>query len=249
VTAAVSASSTEVRVLSYNVRSLRDDADAVARVIRACAPDIACIQEAPRFFRWRSRCAWLARRSGLLVVTGGRTAAGNLLLAHQRARVREADDVLFPWTPGKHRRGMATAVVDVGAARLAVASLHMSLYADERSKHLGYALDRLGQLAAPNLVVAGDINESPVAGAVWPALASAYRDAYAVAPDGREFTYSSSHPRDRIDGIFVSSGVEVIGCGVPDLPELAAASDHLPVVAALRVPALEGQPNKTSASA
>jgi len=241
--------STHVRVLSYNVRSLRDDADAVARVIRACAPDVACIQEAPRFFRWRSRCARLARRSGLLVVTGGRTAAGNLILAHQRTRVRAAADVLLPWTPGKHRRGMATAVVDVGAARLGVASVHMSLYPDERSRHLTLAIERLRGMAAPHLVVAGDINESPTAGAVWPALARAYRDAYAVAPDGGEFTYSSRQPRDRIDGVFVSGGIEVIGCGVPDLPELAAASDHLPVVAALRVPALEDQPKRTSASA
>jgi endonuclease/exonuclease/phosphatase family metal-dependent hydrolase len=35
-----------VRVLSYNVRSMRDDRAALARVIRACAPDIVCVQEA-----------------------------------------------------------------------------------------------------------------------------------------------------------------------------------------------------------
>lgn len=27
-----------IRVLSYNIRSLRDDTDALARVIKACAP-------------------------------------------------------------------------------------------------------------------------------------------------------------------------------------------------------------------
>jgi endonuclease/exonuclease/phosphatase family metal-dependent hydrolase len=45
-----------LRLLSYNVRSLRDDASAVARVIRAAEPDLVCIQEAPRLFRWRSPC-------------------------------------------------------------------------------------------------------------------------------------------------------------------------------------------------
>lgn len=36
-----------IRVLSYNVRSLRDDTEALARVIRACEPDLVCVQEAP----------------------------------------------------------------------------------------------------------------------------------------------------------------------------------------------------------
>lgn len=44
-----------IRVLSYNIRSLRDDTDALARVIKACAPDLVLLQEAPRFFRWRDR--------------------------------------------------------------------------------------------------------------------------------------------------------------------------------------------------
>ena len=32
-----------IRVLSYNIRSMRDDTEALARVIRACAPDLSCI--------------------------------------------------------------------------------------------------------------------------------------------------------------------------------------------------------------
>ena len=55
-----------IRVLSYNIRSMRDDRAALARVIRACAPDLVLVQEAPRFFRWRKRAARLARRTGLV---------------------------------------------------------------------------------------------------------------------------------------------------------------------------------------
>ncbi|HEY2985649.1 MAG TPA: hypothetical protein VGJ38_15950, partial [Jatrophihabitantaceae bacterium] len=61
-----------LRLLCYNVRSLRDDEDAVARVIRGCEAHVVCVQEAPRFARWRSKNAALARRSGLVVVGGGR---------------------------------------------------------------------------------------------------------------------------------------------------------------------------------
>jgi len=62
----------ELRLLSYNVRSLRDDADAVGDVIRGCAVDVVAVQEAPRFLRWRSKRAALARKSGLVVASAHR---------------------------------------------------------------------------------------------------------------------------------------------------------------------------------
>ncbi len=121
-----------VRVLSYNVRSMRDDTGALARVIRACAPDLVLVQEAPRLFRWRKAAARLARSSDLLVLSGGATAAGPLLLCSLRAGVERTEDVLLPRTPGLHRRGFATAVVRIGGARLGVLSCHLSLQRDER---------------------------------------------------------------------------------------------------------------------
>lgn len=39
-----------IRVLSYNVRSMKDDTEALARVVLACAPDLVCVQEAPGSF-------------------------------------------------------------------------------------------------------------------------------------------------------------------------------------------------------
>lgn len=40
-----------LRVLSYNVRSLRGGRAAVARAVRDCAPDLVAVQEAPRAVR------------------------------------------------------------------------------------------------------------------------------------------------------------------------------------------------------
>ena len=37
-----------LRVASYNVRDLKDDVDAAARVVRAIDPDVLCLQEVPR---------------------------------------------------------------------------------------------------------------------------------------------------------------------------------------------------------
>ncbi|MFI9026057.1 endonuclease/exonuclease/phosphatase family protein [Streptomyces sp. NPDC053560] len=248
-----------VRVLSYNIRSMRDDRAALARVIRACAPDVALIQEAPRFFRWRKAAAALARESGLVYATGGATACGPMILTSLRAHVERAEDVLLPKTPGLHRRGFATAVLRFGGtateepspeaaagrrpgARLGVLSAHLSLSAAERYEQAGLLLERLALLDAPHAVAGGDINDRPK-GRSFRRLAGALTDAWEAAPWGGEYTSTPHDPHQRIDGVFTTPGVAVLGCGVPiDLPgveeaDLLAASDHLPVLAALRVPA------------
>ncbi|MFF5443578.1 endonuclease/exonuclease/phosphatase family protein [Streptomyces sp. NPDC012888] len=231
-----------IRVLSYNIRSLRDDEEAVARVIRACAPDLVFVQEAPRFFRWRKHAARLAAKTDLVVLGGGATAAGPLLLCSLRASVERTEDVLLPLTPGLHRRGFATAVVRFGAARAAVLSAHLSLQREERVAQAGLLLDRLRALDAPYAVAAGDVNETPD-GPAFARLAGELRDCRAVAPWGGEHTFPAGAPDRRIDAVFASAGVEVLGCGVPvGLPgvspaDLRAATDHLPLLAALRLPA------------
>ena len=235
------AGSAVIRVLSYNVRSLRDDREALARVIRACAPDVVCLQEAPRFFRWRKHTARLAAACGLVTVTGGATAAGPMILSSLRAHVEHTEDVLLPRTPHLHRRGLATAVLRFGAARLRVVSCHLSLDAGERHAQAGMVLDRLaaasGELPA---VVAGDLNDRPD-GRSFGRLAAELQDCWAVRPWGGEYTSTPDRPHQRIDAILATKDVEVLGCGVPSgLPgvtaaDLRAATDHLPVLAALRV--------------
>ncbi|MFF5140891.1 endonuclease/exonuclease/phosphatase family protein [Streptomyces sp. NPDC013157] len=231
-----------IRVLSYNIRSMRDDTDALARVIRACAPDLVLIQEAPRFFRWRKKLARLASASDLVILTGGGTAAGPAILCDLRATVERTEDVLLPLTPGLHRRGLATAVVRFGGVRLGVTSFHLSLQQDERYEQGGMLLDRVAGLGVPHAVAGGDLNDRPD-GRTFRRLADAYQDCRTTAPWGGEFTSWSTDPHQRIDAIFATKGIEVLGCGVPTgLPgvtdaDLRAATDHLPVLAALRVPA------------
>ncbi len=110
-----------LRVLSYNVRSLRDDPEAVATVIRSSRPDVVCLQEAPRFLRWRSKSAALVRTSGLFVVTGGRPAGAMMLMARLGVDVHATRDLLLSRTPGLHQRGLAVADVAVDGQRWVVA--------------------------------------------------------------------------------------------------------------------------------
>jgi len=91
---------TTLRLLSYNVRSMRDDVDALARVMREIAPHVAIIQEAPRFLHWQSKCAALARRAGMVLVTGGRTSGANLVLSSLAVEVTATHELAF--TADKH---------------------------------------------------------------------------------------------------------------------------------------------------
>ena len=232
-----------IRVLSYNIRSMRDDTAALARVITACNPDLVLLQEAPRFFRWRKKLARLARAANLVILTGGATAAGPAILCNLRTTVERTEDVLLPLTPGLHRRGFATAVVRFGGARLGVLSCHLSLQKDERHEQGGMLLDRLAGMGVEHAIAGGDVNERP-GGRTFGRLAGSLQDCWTTAPWGSEYTSTPADPHQRIDAIFATKGIEVLGCGVPlghpgvTETDLRAATDHLPVLAALRIPAL-----------
>ncbi|MFE9630438.1 endonuclease/exonuclease/phosphatase family protein [Streptomyces sp. NPDC006463] len=232
-----------IRVLSYNIRSLRDDEEALARVIRACAPDLVFVQEAPRFFRWRKHAARLAAKSDLVVLGGGATAAGPLLMCSLRVFVERTQDVLLPRTPGQHRRGFATAVVRIGGARVGLVSAHLSLQREERRAQAGLLLERLARLDAPYGIAALDVNEGP-GGPAFERLTAELQDCREVAPWGGGPTFPAQAPDRRIDAVFATGGVRVLGCGVPaglegvSPADLRSATDHLPVLAALHLPAV-----------
>ncbi len=178
-----------------------------------------------------------------MLLSGGATAAGPPLLCSLRATVERTEDVLLPLTPGLHRRGFATAVVRFGGARLGVLSCHLSLQTDERYAQAGLLLDRLAALDVPHAVAGGDLNERPDRPQLPAPGRPASRTAGPPPPGATEYTSTPADPHQRIDAILATPGIEVLGCGVPaGLPgvtgaDLRAATDHLPVLAALRVPA------------
>src|SRR6185295_6927182 len=111
----------DVRVMSYNVHMQKDDQAALAAAVRDAEPDVMLVQEAPRRWRWRARCAELARSLGMVVAVGGAYSLGNLVLTNLRVRAHETRCMQLPLTPGLHMRGAAFAVCSVGRTRFAVA--------------------------------------------------------------------------------------------------------------------------------
>lgn len=225
-----------VRVLSYNVRSMRDDRAALARVISSAEPDIVCVQEAPRFLRWRSLCAELARRSGLVVVTGGRPAAAQLILSTLGVDVVSTANARFSADRGLHRRGVAIAVLRRRGATFAVAGTHLDLVEAPRLRHVGELDAALaGHVpAGVPTIVAGDMNAAP-GSATWRALTRGRTDAFAAAGDGDGYTSTAARPHQRIDGVFADPRITVRTAHVVVHPDAARASDHLPVLAELEI--------------
>jgi endonuclease/exonuclease/phosphatase family metal-dependent hydrolase len=83
------------------------------------------------------------------------------------------------------------------------------------------------------VVVGADLNDQP-GSPTWQAVAGGLVDPGAA---GAVPTFSAADPRRRIDAIFVDRRIEVVGYQVLDTPAARRASDHLPVVADLRLPA------------
>ena len=230
----------DVRLVSYNVRALRDSSAAVARVVRACNPDVLCLQEAPRLLLWRHWRRRLARETGLVPAVS-RRPGGLAVLVRPGVAVLEARHRRLSRRPGLHLRAVSVAVLDIGGRRLAVGCTHLDLEERARLEHAREALDHLDRAAlrydAP-AVLAGDVNCGPD-GEAWRYLTRGLADAAAAAPLGEAATFTSRRPRSRIDGIFTDPAIGVAGAGVPvDLvraEDMAAASDHRPLLALLRL--------------
>lgn len=222
-----------IRLLSWNIRSLRDSRGDVVDVIRAAEADVVCLQEAPRVLAsWRA--GRLARDCGLQVATAGAPVGGLALLVGPRVRVVATIRAALPWTPGLHRRGLARVVAEVDGHRLQVGTFHLGLRAAERERHARIVTSWLGSSALPR-IAAGDVNETEAAPA-WATFLLGHHDAWRMAGEGDGRTFSTANPRRRIDAVFVDRRLAVTSCEVIESDAVARASDHRPVVVDVRWP-------------
>ena len=215
-----------LRLMTWNLRSLRDDRGALLRILGACAPDVLFVQEAPRFLRAQSKLAALAREAGRVVGAGGRPAAGVALLTTLRVGVDAPASHLLTKTPRLHQRGLAVAQLTLGDLSFAASSLHLGLDAGERQRHSSEICHLVG---GGQSVIAGDFNEN-ASGPAWQALAAGHQD---VGAAENLSTFSTADPRRRIDTILVPTDWQVTPVSPLDIlheSDLVAATDHRPVI-------------------
>jgi endonuclease/exonuclease/phosphatase family metal-dependent hydrolase len=209
-----------LRLLTFNVRQLRDDASAVARVLRSSGADVVALQERPRGPMGGRRLRRLARSAGYDVAVAGGGSRTTAILTRGGIAVTGARGVALPARIGRTRRGLACA--DVGGVR--IICVHLGLVPAERSRHVLRLLRLVG--AAPGeAVIAGDLNEEPD-GPTWRSLRLRLHDVGASAGP----TFTAANPRRRIDAVLVTSGLAPGHAKVLDDEDARSASDHRPLL-------------------
>ena len=172
-----------MRLLSVDARTTGRDRAALAGLIASADADVACVHHGPRLLRWRSICAALGRRSGLVVVTGGRVAGANLVLSTLGVDVVATHDLSSDAGSVRHPAGAALAALRLRDTRFVLVSATLAGDAPARANQAAAICAAAGSLVAADvptvLCVDGVLTPDTAA---WQALA---HDRVAVA--GRVF--------------------------------------------------------------
>lgn len=216
-----------VRALTYNIRHAqgldgRVSNARIAETIRGIAPDLAGLNEVWRMARRFEQPAEIARLAGMEHVftqahRWGPLIQGNAVLS--ATSIGTVDEVRLP--RGLENRGCLLVETEVDGARVRFGTTHLSLGRGHRTRQLRALAEAL-----PNdlpLVLVGDFN------AESDELAP-LRERFTVVDDPPA-TYSPSHPRKALDHIVFSPDWELVS--LETIP--SRASDHLPLVAELRL--------------
>ncbi|HWI63156.1 MAG TPA: endonuclease/exonuclease/phosphatase family protein, partial [Symbiobacteriaceae bacterium] len=178
--------------------------------------------------------AWFAWRFPGYHVVYGPTEGdrqGNLLLS--RYRTAAEGSLRFPRLAADEQRGLTWVRVPTAGGDFTFIVTHFSAWKDEEADRMGQAEGILAfWRGQPHTAVAGDLNQTPDGPPIRCLTDGGLADLAAAAGLGGKPTFSSRRPSRRIDYLFGSADLQVTHAGVPE----SAASDHLPVVVAVRLP-------------
>jgi len=222
-----------VVVMTYNINHARGidarvDLERIVEVIRDSGAQVVSLQEVDRLLPrsgMQDQAREIARALDMDYVYApnlgiGRVGYGNAILSSFPV----ADWEVVRFRGIKERRGIARVALDLGDGRtLQVFSTHLSFDPTEVRGQARQAMRFIARFPGPKVIM-GDLNLEDH----WPEVKLAstrYQDAGSSAG----FTFPSWAPRCRIDYIFVSRSVTVLGARVI----WSEASDHLPVIAHL----------------
>ena len=232
----------ELRVMTFNIHHAEGvdgvlDVARIAALIREAQADVVGLQEVDRGAERTGRRDLLeeiANLAGMRFVFGKNIDLqggdyGNALLT-SRPIVSEGNKLL-PTIDGGEQRGVLQVVLDVAGTRLLVLTTHLDhRRADPQRVASADAIAATIQAWGDGPVVTmGDFNDVP-GSTTHTKLAGLLTDVWAAVGQGDGFTIPVEAPTRRIDWILVR-GLEPVRADVVT----PKASDHLPVVASLRL--------------
>lgn len=250
--AAAATRSAELTVASFNIHHGAGpddvvDLDRIARVITTTGADVVGVQEVDH--HWSARSGYVAQDEVLASKLGmyysfaanldlppdqpdmPRRQYGTLILS--KYPILESRHVLLPRSPDQEQRGLQGVKIDVGGVATWFYTTHLAASSQTDRLAQTERITRIIQASAAPSVLTGDLNAEPTAPEIK-TLERPLNDVWPIVGSGPGFTYSAADPHARIDYAFVSPGnvrptSALVYTGEP------AASDHLPLVTALRV--------------
>jgi endonuclease/exonuclease/phosphatase family metal-dependent hydrolase len=244
------------RVMTYNVHSCvgmdgRMSPERIARVIAQHAPDVVALQELD-VGRARTggvdQAHLIARYLEMEfhfhpALRVANEQYGNAILTRLPMRPVRADRL--PGSPRVEPRGAQWVAIETNGGEVQLINTHLGLWPGERRAQ-ARALLGSDWLAHPEcrapVILVGDFNalpESPVCRMLHTRLHDAQAELRGHRP---KKTLFGRYPSARIDHVFVDPGVAVDAVDVPKSELARTASDHLPLIVDLHLPAVESIP-------
>lgn len=231
-----------LKFASYNIHKAvgtdrRRDPDRIITVLREIDADVIALQEVDR--RIGDRASVLDRAAlddtpwkPVDVARRPRSLGwhGNAILVRRNIEVVEAEPVALPML---EPRGAARADLACDGVLIRVVGMHLDLSGLRRRDQIRSVLDHVGGCdgVCPTVLM-GDFNQWGVTGGAM----RAFGPDWTVLDTGRSFP--SRQPIARLDRIVTSPEWTCLKQHVHHSAMAAQASDHLPVVAELELPAI-----------
>jgi endonuclease/exonuclease/phosphatase family metal-dependent hydrolase len=233
----MSQSAPTIRVLTWNVHGCvgRDgvcDPHRVARVLEAAQPDISALQEIDSrtrdavhdpFSYFGELFGWTTVSARTLSAKDGHY--GHIVLSRWPIESLGEIDLSMRWS--EPRKAIVGAIQCPGA-RVIVIAVHLGLLPFERRKQFARLRERIETIAERPLIVLGDFND-------FPRLLSRRALSGPLAATPRLATYPSRLPLLPLDRIWFSAPLRLVTAAT--LNDAEHVSDHLPLVASLRLEA------------
>ncbi len=217
-----------LRLLTYNVASLRGDPAEIARTVRAANPDVVCLQEVNRV-----SVDVLGTLSPLL--PGYQVVPSREVAILTRLPAQNVRDLYLPVTDRRFVvanfswRGQPFTLLNAHFTTVERGSRQkMERTAEDRRVTLGRLLELAGESAGP-FIACGDFN-TPTRGAVYAGLKQHFANAFEEAGRGFGYTFPAKFPLVRIDHVWLR-GARALNARVLNV----RGSDHRPLLVDLEL--------------
>lgn len=242
-----------VRVMTYNVHSCigmdgKIDPERIARVIAQYQPDIVALQEVD-VGKSRTGDVDQAHRIAQYLqmdfhfsptIRIEEELYGDAILTHLPMQLIKATALPgLAHRPNLETRGAIWVRIKVGNKEVQCINTHLGLFPKER-RIQAKALLSSEWLGHPEcqgpVILCGDFNAPPTS-PVCQLLQSRLIDVQLGVDDQKPLnTFSGRYPIIRIDHIYVTPDIGVVSCDVPINALTQVTSDHLPLIAEIRIP-------------